>query len=422
MRASRLAGLCLVILTVAVPADAQVVRAFVGARVMDGTGAAPIEDAVVLVEGGVVRAVGPASTVAIPGGAERVDLKGRTILPGFVNAHGHVQGTKGLDSGPQFLTAENLERQLGIYARYGVTSVLSLGGEGDPGVAIRTKPPAGRARLFAAWQSIDGQTAAETTVAVDRVAAKGVDWLKVRIDDNLGSTKKMPDEAWKAVIARGRELKLPTAAHIFYLQDAKAVLRAGGDMIAHSVRDLPVDAELVNLLKAPDVCYCPTLMREVQAFAYEATPAFFTDPFFTREVGASAIAALSDPGRQAKVRQNPTTARYKAALDQAKRNLGTLAKAGVRIAMGTDSGLPGRFQGYFEHEELALMVESGMTPMRALVAATGDAATCIRKAGMVGTLTPGARADLVVFREDPTKNIRATKTIESVWIDGTRVN
>ncbi|MGE0394733.1 MAG: hypothetical protein AB7P67_14300, partial [Vicinamibacterales bacterium] len=171
MRASRLAGLCFVISVTGVPAGAQTVRAFVGARVMDGTGAAPVENAVVLVSGGVVRAVGHANAVSIPQGAERIDVTGRTILPGFVNAHGHVQGTRDLEQGPQFLTIENLERQLGIYARYGVTSVLSLGGEGDPGVAIRARPPAGRARLFAAWQSIDGQTAAETTVAVDRVAA-----------------------------------------------------------------------------------------------------------------------------------------------------------------------------------------------------------------------------------------------------------
>src|SRR5690606_28403979 len=122
------------------------------------------------------------------------------------------------------------------------------------------------------------------------------------------------------------------------LDDAKAVLRAGGDMIAHSVRDRPVDDELIGLLKARDVCYCPTLMREVQAFAYASTPAFFKDPFFTREVGPQVIATLSDRGRQAKVRQNPTTERYRAALDQAKKNLGALAKAGVRIAMGTDSG------------------------------------------------------------------------------------
>ncbi len=405
----------------AAPAPAQAVRAFVGARVMDGTGAAPLDNAVVLVEGDTIRAVGRAGTVTIPAGAERIDLGGRTLLPGLINAHGHVQDVQGIAQGPHLLTRENLERQLRLYARYGVTSVLSLGGEGDPGVALRAEPARGRARLFAAWQSINSQTAPEATAVVDSVVAKGIDWLKIRIDDNLGSTRKMPVDAWQAVIDRGRQKGVPTAAHIFYLEDARAVLEGGARFIAHSVRDLPVDKALVALLKQQDACYSPTLMREVQAYVYEATPGFFSDPFFLKGVDPAVVAHYSDPARQADARRRPTNARYRAALAMAQRNLGTLARLGVRIAMGTDSGLPGRFQGYFEHEELRLMVESGMTPMQALVAATGDAAACIGKAGQIGTLAPGAKADLLVLRRDPTRNILATRTIESVWVGGERV-
>ena len=130
------------------------------------------------------------------------------------------------------------------------------------------------------------------------------DLLKIRIDDNLGSTKKMPDEAWRATIARAEELKLPIATHIFYLADAKAALLAGADVIAHSVRDVPVDAEFVRELKARNACYTPTLMREVSTFVYGSTPEWARDPFFLKGAGAAAAEELSDSARQAQVQAN----------------------------------------------------------------------------------------------------------------------
>lgn len=399
-------------------AAADTPLALVGARMMDGTGAPPVDQAVVIVQDGRITAAGPAARVTIPKDARRIDLKGQTLLPGFINAHGHVQDVQGLAQGPHLLTRENIERQLRLYARYGVTSVLSLGGEGDPGLTLRREPPRGRARLFTAWQAIDAATAADAAAAVDRLAGTGVDWLKVRIDDNLGTTKKMPAAAWTAVIARGRERHLPTAAHIFYLEDAKAVLRAGGTYIAHSVRDVDVDKDFVQLMRANDACYSPTLMREVQAFVYGTTPAFFADPFFLKGVDPDVVQQLTDSAAQESVRLSASSAKYRAALAVAQRNLGKLARLKVRIALGTDSGLPARFQGFFEHEELRLMVESGMTPMQALVAATGDAARCIHQSGEIGTITPGARADLAAFTKDPTKDIRATRSIATVWVDG----
>jgi imidazolonepropionase-like amidohydrolase len=388
------------------------VTAFVGATLIDGTGAPPVENGVVVVRDGRIAAVGRASTVVIPPGAAQVDLRGKTLLPGFVNAHGHVDDTMG--------TRANLERQLLLYGRYGITSVLSRGEETGAGAALRADPR-GRARLFFAGPVVDGNTAEAAAAAADKTVALKPDWVKIRVDDNNGAGMKMPRAAYKAAIDRAHAAGLPIAAHMYYLEDAKQLVRDGIDMLAHSVRDLPVDQELIGLTRDRNICLVPTLMRDMSIFAYESTPAFFSDPFFSKYADQGTVKTLSSPERQAQVRSNPNTARFKQVLDLASRNMTQMKKAGVRIAMGTDSGAANRFQGYFEHMELELMVKAGLTPMQAIVAATGDAAACIKRPGIVGTLQPGAWADLAVYAASPAVDIRNTKTLESVWVSGERL-
>jgi imidazolonepropionase-like amidohydrolase len=231
----------------------------------------------------------------------------------------------------------------------------------------------------------------------------------------------MPPAVYQAVIDQAHKHGLKVAVHVYYLDDAKGVLRAGADFIAHSVRDREVDEELVGLLKARDVCLCPTLMREVSTFAYESEPEFFADPFFQRETDPAVLAALRDPKRQEEMRTSRSAQTYKTALQTASRNLKALVDAGVRIAMGTDSGPPARFQGYFEHLELELMAKAGLTPRQVLLSATGDAARCMGVSGRVGTLQAGTMADFVVLTGNPLEDVRQTRTIQSVWIGGNRV-
>src|SRR5438445_5948241 len=168
-------------------------------------------------------------------------------------------------------------------------------------------------------------------------------------------------------------------------------------------------------MKKRNVCFCPTLMREVSTFIYESTPAFFSDPFFLAHADPQVIAALNEPARQEAMRKSPSAQRYKTALDMAERNLKKLSDAGVTIAMGTDTGPPARFQGYFEQMELELMAKSGLTPRQVLTASTRDAARCMKLDQDVGTLEPGKWADFVALNADPLVDIKNTRAIDSVW-------
>ena len=395
--------------------------AFTGARLIVGDGGA-IESGTIVVRDGVIEAVGASGEVAAPEDAATVDLTGRTVTPGLVNAHGHVNDVRGLRADPSFYTEEHVASQLALYARYGVTTVASLGGDGPEGVAVRDREGPGltHARLRVAGPVIVADTPEQAAERVNAAADMNVDFIKIRVDDNLGATEKMTPEVYRAVIDTAHERGLKLTAHLYYLDDAKGLLQAGADFVAHSVRDLDVDQELIDLLTAGGVCVCPTLMREVSTYVYEERPEWFDDPFFLRDADPQVIAALEAPERQERVRNSSSAQTYKAQLPTAMRNVKALHDAGVRIAMGTDTGPAARFQGYFEHGELALMVEAGLTPMQAIVASTRDAAACLGLEG-VGTLEAGNFADFVVYTANPAEDIANSHTIESVWIAGNQV-
>ena len=401
-------------------AETEGTRAFTGARLFDGMGRT-IENATLVVRDGRVAAVG--AGVAVPEGAERVVLDGRFVMPGLVNAHGHVGGTRGLRSGPELYSRRNVLDQLRLYARYGVTTVVSLGDDREEGFRVRDEQETAaldRARLYVAGAVVDATTPEAARAQVAALAARKPDWVKIRVDDTLGTTAKMAPTVYRAVIDEAHKRGLRVAAHLFYLEDARDLVAAGVDFIAHSVRDAAVDASFVSALARRETCLCPTLMREVSAFAYAEEPAFFADPFFLREADPAVVAELRSPERRGRVRASPAGARYREGLRTASRNLKTLVDGGVPIAFGTDTGPPARFQGYFEHEELARMVEAGLTPTQALVAATSGAARCLGLESL-GRLEPQAWADFLVLRADPLANVRNTRSLESVWIAGNRV-
>ena len=422
-RALVIAGAAVALLSVPTPAQQPAATtAFTGARVIDGTDRAPIDNATILVRGGKIVAVGPAAAVTVPEGARRVPLAGKTVIPGLVNAHGHVGNTSGME--PGHYSAENVARDLKTYASYGITTVFSLGDDHAAGIAARDaqrSPSLDRARLFVAGPVLAPTSAADAVTLVDDDAAIKVDIVKIRVDDNLGATPKMAPEIYKAVIDEAHKKGLRVAVHLFYLEDAKAVLDAGADFIAHSVRDVAVDDALIAMLKRRNVCYCPTLMREVSTFVYESTPSWFTDPFFLRHADLAAVEALKQPARQQAMANSRSAQRYKAGLEVASRNLKKLSDAGVTIAMGTDTGPPARFQGYFELMEMEMMAKAGMTPRQVLAAATRDAARCMKLDAELGTLEPNKWADFVALDGDPLSDMANIRKIDSVWIAGNRV-
>lgn len=393
--------------------------ALVGARVIDGTGSAPMENASLLISNGRVERVGPAASIKIPSGAARLDVSGRTIIPGLINAHGHM------NNGDRQLPAyEQLVQQLRVYSRFGVTTVYALGDDGKESVRVRddnTREDLDRTRLYVAGARATPKTVEDARAAIAERHGRRVDVIKTGMN---GNANDMRPEVYSALIDEAHKRKLIVAAHLVNLDDAKGLVAAGLDVIAHSIRDRDVDAAFVAELRRRNVGYIPTLTRDLSVFLYDSTPTFVTDPFFLR--GASLfgpqVERVKDPMLHAKTAQSPGAQNAKKWLDQAVRNLKALSDGGVRIAMGTDSGTGlGRWQGYFEHVEMELMVKAGMTPIQTLRAATGDAARVMRRDGELGTLQPGKRADFIVLTANPLDDIRNTRAIESVWINGSRL-
>ncbi len=391
---------------------------FRGATIIDGTGADPIHDGVLVIRNARIVEIGSKADVKIPEGALINDVSGKTILPGIINGHGHVGEVKGIVGGNY--SRDNVIDNLSIYARYGVTTVVSLGGdkkECEPVRAVNDTLSANHARLFVAGEVINGKTAAEALVVIDSNHHMGVDFMKIRVDDNLGTSPKMTEEMYRAIINHSHELGYKIATHMYYLEDARKLLDAGSDFLAHRVRDLPVDDSFIALIKEKKVAYCPTLTREISTFVYADTAEFFSDPFFSREFDSATIQPLKDPARQLQVRNSESAKKYKQQLPTAMNNLKKLSDNGVPIVFGTDSGVPTRFIGYFEHIEMKMMQDAGLSPMQIIVSASKNAAEYLGLKDL-GTLTSGHWADFLVLDADPLTDITNARKISAVYIGG----
>jgi imidazolonepropionase-like amidohydrolase len=382
-------------------APATGVTAFEGARLIVGDGGVPIENATLLVDGAKILQAGKAADISVPAGAARVSLAGKTVMPMLIDTHVHLSPTR-----------ELLMRDLKRRAYFGVGAALSLGLDNYELLDMRGQTTPGAARFFSAGRGITmpepGRitvphwitTEAEGRKAVQELAERKVDIVKVWVDTRDDQYKKVPPEIYGPIIEEAHKLGLRVTAHIFNMADAKGLMRAGLDAFAHGVRDKDVDEETVEMFKArPNLILTPNLPdRGVKVDLSWLRPGLSAAEFEKLE------------------KANTDRPREQAFFGIQSRNLAKMNAAGVRITLGTDGNKP-----WGPHEEMEDMALSGMTPMQVIVAATRNGAEFLRIAD-AGTLEAGKSADFIVLDANPLDDITNTRRISSVYLRGAAVD
>jgi imidazolonepropionase-like amidohydrolase len=397
-----LAALSMTGLLIGRQAPAGTVTIFEGARLIVGDGSAAIENAAFVVSGDRFTQVGRAGQLQVPAGARRVDLRGKTVMPAIIDTHTHLATTR-----------DTLIDQLQRKAYYGVGAAMSLGQDtGDVGFQVRSETIPNAALFRTAGRGITMpepgrteapywiNTTAEGRKAVQELAAKKVDLVKIWVDDRNGQYKKLTPELYGAVIDEAHKNGLRVTAHLFTLEDAKGLMRAGIDAFAHGVRDKDIDDEFMTMMKQ--------------------RPAVILVPNLPDRGVATDLSWLGPSVPAAELRTLQAAATDRPAVQQTfgiqSRNLGKLNTAGVKIALGTDGNV-----AWAHHLEMEDMVASGMTPAQVIVASTRNAAELLKLTDM-GTIANGKSADFLVLDGNPLEDIKNTRKIADVYLRGTTVD
>ena len=383
-------------------AVATSVTVFEGARLIVGDGSTPIEDAVFIVDDTRFVQLGRSNSMEIPPDAARVDLTGRTVMPAIIDTHVHLRETR-----------EELVEDLQRKAYYGVGAVLSLGrGVSDVAFKLRDEVVPNAARYRTVGRGITApepgrtevpfwiSTEDEARTAVRELASQNVDMVKIWVDDRNGQFEKLTPEVYGAVIDEAHQHGLRVTAHVFTLEDAKGLLRAGLDAFAHGIRDMDVDDEVVALFRErPNVVLVPNLPGSGVAADFS----WLSGTIPLDQIEQMQEGSVDQPAAQE-------------AFGIQARNLARLHAEGVTVAFGTDGGA-----GWSPHAEMEDMVRAGMTPADVIVSATRNSADFLALDD-VGTLEAGKSADFVVLEANPLDDITNTRQIEAVYLRGTKVD
>ena len=382
--------------------------AIVGATLIDGRGGPVVEDAVVVVRGERIAAVGKRGSLNIPPGAEVVDGKGLTLLPGLIDAHFHIDGDDQLPA---------------LYLSHGITSLR------DPGQWIEAyagarKVSAPVPRLFLCGPHLDSpppaypkdsyivRDAEETRLAVNRFADEGASAIKVYF--------RLPLALARVAIETAHARGIPVMAHL-EIVDAGDVIRAGIDGIEHATSFgtalLPLrDAEKYRQAVLAD----NDARREGRYLVWNSID--FDTPrakslfklIVDRGIFVSPTLAVFE--RQSG--DKDTTEMHVHAFKQMETFVRLAHGAGAKVVVGSHSDVPHAKRGWAYHRELELLVESGLTPMEAIRAGTMENARYFRIEDRLGSIEAGKLADLVMVDGDPLKNISNMRRVKRVMLNG----
>lgn len=372
------------------------VTAFEGARLIIGDGRV-VENATLLMDGSKLIQAG--AGVTVPAGATRVNLAGKTVMPALIDSHVHLS-----------FTHDKLIRDLRQRGYWGVAAAMSLGTDNLELMPVRDEVIPGAARFLSAGRGITRkepmrptfqiETEEEARKAVRDNVALGVQIVKVWVDDRDGKVQKVTPAQYGAAIDEAHKAGIRVIAHVFNMDDAKGLMRAGVDAFAHGVRDQDVDAETVAMFKErPNIVLNPNL------------------PDRGVKVDRSWMQAGMTPEEFAKLeKENVDRPMVQHFHGIQARNLAKMNAAGVRIVTGTDGNRP-----WGPHEEMEDMVLAGMTPAQVLIASTRNGAEFLRIADG-GTLEAGKSADFIVLDANPLDDIKNTRKISAVYLRGSAVD
>jgi imidazolonepropionase-like amidohydrolase len=405
------------------PRPAGGLTAIVGARLFDGTGSAPVEDAVVVVEGDRIRAAGGRAAVPVPREADVVDAKGQLLTPGLVDVHCHINQLP-----------EDMKRYWIAQLRWGVTTMRSAGNDKPGTVPLfrQTRDGTLRApRSYTAGQgfNVSGPypgaptfhptTPEEARENVRNLKAQNVDFIKIWM-----TTPKFPPDVIAAIVDEGRRQGIPIVSHVTDVASLRQLADQGVTDFLHNPVDQPVTPELVAYARAKKLTFAPTLANVESPWFYYEHPDILNMPRLQDALYPRGKAMLADAARREQTLSSPDLARRKARLrEQTYPFIKAMSDAGVRVVTGTDCGAEASQTtpfGHATHREIQMFVEAGLSPLAALRAATLDAARVLTRSEDpdYGSIRAGKAADLVLFDADPTVAIENTIRIGRVMRAG----